>query len=263
MTGSGSEGALTICLVTNDNDTASSVKASCPPPNVVHLFSREGLVNEQHTISDHGMRIVESAATSDAVLIDWSFEQSPAINTLCFQIRKQVVAPVLMVSRDGPETLTACLAAGADDAINLPVYLPYVQAKVLSYRRLVRAARDAQRGSGPSLAEELAKPDLVFGALRLSPQTHRFYIDGEEVELTPREFRLLEYLISRPDTLCSRSEILDAVWAINFDTGTNMVDVYMHYVRRKLEARGLKDMIETVRGLGYRLVLPESHKDSA
>ncbi|MGA7304161.1 MAG: response regulator transcription factor [Rhodothermales bacterium] len=255
MTESGKTGVVTLCVVTSDPQVVSSVKAGCPPPNEIRFFRNEGLVNEQHTISDYGKRIIESASDADAVLIDWSFERAPAINTLCFQIRRGLLAPVLMISNNGPETMTACLAAGADDTVTLPVYLPYIQAKVLSYKRLVRAVKTAIPRLGPSHSEEISSPDLHFGGLRLSARTHRVHLDDHEVELTPREFALLEFLIERANTLCTRTEILDAVWGINFETGTNMVDVYMHYVRKKLESCGLSGMIETVRGLGYRLVL--------
>ena len=253
MTESGSDGALTICVVTSNITVASSLKASCPPPNELRLFRNESLVTDQHVISEHGRRIVESAATADVVLVEWSFEEAPAINTLCFQIRRDLLAPVFMIHSSGPETMTACLAAGADDALTLPVYLPYVKAKVLSYRRLITAAKAAPKHGG---FNDHVADDLVFGPLRLNRRTHRFYITDEEVELTPREFALLEYLIQQAGTLCSRTQILEAVWGINFDTGTNMVDVYMHYLRKKLESRALHGVIETVRGLGYRLSLP-------
>lgn len=253
----GDNGTISICLVTNDVQTVRSVKASCPPPHTVHVFSQEHLVNEHHTISDHGMRIVEKAAVSDAVLVDWSFQEAPAINTLCFRIRRDLLAPVLMISQDGPETVTACLAAGADDAIQLPVYLPLVQAHVLSYRRLIQATLLAEPDQINGVKDESEHSDVHFGPLRLSHRKHRFFVDTEEVELTPREFALLDYLLKQPGVLLSRSDILNAVWGLNFDTGTNMVDVYMHYLRRKLDSRGFGDMIETVRGLGYRLTQVE------
>lgn len=247
-------GTLSICLVTSDIETIRSVKASCPPPNVIHVFSQDQLVNEHHTISDHGMHIVDKAADADAVLVEWSFQEAPAINTLCFRIRRDLLGPVLMVTREGPETLTACLAAGADDVIQLPVYLPLVQAHVLSYRRLIQAALLAEPNRANGLQDKPEHSELHFGPLRLSHRKHRFFIHDEEVELTPREFALLDYLLKQPGALLSRSDILNAVWGLNFDTGTNMVDVYMHYLRRKLDSRGLGDMIETVRGLGYRLI---------
>jgi DNA-binding response OmpR family regulator len=71
----------------------------------------------------------------------------------------------------------------------------------------------------------------------------------------PREFALLSYLMDHPDEACTRDQILDAVWGIDFDTGTNMVDVYMHFLRKKLEAHGIKGIIQTIRGRGYRLAV--------
>lgn len=101
-------------------------------------------------------------------------------------------------------------------------------------------------GDGQALA-------LEVGPLRLDVQGYRFYINDEEVSLTPKEFDLLRYLMEHVDSPCSRDQILDHVWGIDFDTGTNMVDVYMHFVRKKLEAFGQKGMIKTIRGRGYRL----------
>jgi DNA-binding response OmpR family regulator len=80
-------------------------------------------------------------------------------------------------------------------------------------------------------------------------------VNDAEVQLTPREYSLLDFLLSRPERLCTRDEILNRVWGINFDTGTNMVDVYMYFLRRKLEAHEAAGMIQTVRGRGYRLAL--------
>ena len=98
---------------------------------------------------------------------------------------------------------------------------------------------------------------LEVGPLRLDVRSYRFYAGDEEVELTPKEFELLYFLMQHPGVACTRDQILDEVWGIDFDTGTNMVDVYMHFVRRKLSAHGLKDMLQTVRGRGYRLIIPE------
>ena len=249
---------LKLCLVCDEDLVAAAVRASCPPPHHLQVFSRQDLVNPQHTISDHGRAIVEAAASADAVLLDWAFEEAPALNTLCYHVRRGLHAPVLMLCREGPEAMAACLAAGADDVLTFPIYLPYLQAKILSYRRLVQAARTEDSGSasasagatGPKAARDVRR----FGALRLDLSAHRFYIRDEVVELTPREFALLVYLVENGEMLCTRDQILDGVWNINFDTGTNMVDVYMYFLRKKLEAHGLQGMIQTVRGHGYRLV---------
>lgn len=240
----------------NDDPTVeAAVHASCPAPHVVEVFSRNGLVDAQQTLSVHGQHIVEAVTGADAVLITWSFEEAPALNTLCFHIRRALLAPVLMLCPGTPDAFAAAIAAGADDALAFPIYLPYIQAKALAYRRLADAARttgyaeplDMRNGESPH-------DTLLVGPIRLDRTAHLCFIHNTKVELTPREFGLLEFFLTRADTLCSREQILDHVWGITFDTGTNMVDVYVHFLRRKLEAHGVKGLIETVRGVGYRLV---------
>lgn len=248
-------GKLTLVLVCDDPLVEAVVRASCPPPHRVACFARREIVNRQRTISDHGLDIVRAASGADVVLIDWALEEAPAINTLCFHVRRDLLAPVLVLCREGPEAMAACVAAGGDDALTFPLSLPYVQAKVLAYRRLIQAVRqhDETAGRAVSASPEGDRAVRRFGALRLDPAAHRFYVREEEVPLTPREFALLDYLIAHAGALCTRDQILDAVWGITFDTGTNMVDVYMHFLRKKLEAYGLDGMIQTVRGHGYRL----------
>jgi two-component system, OmpR family, response regulator len=86
----------------------------------------------------------------------------------------------------------------------------------------------------------------------VDPATHAATLDGRAIELTAREFAVLEYLIRRPGDVVSRTELLEHVWDENFDGSTNVVDVYVGYLRRKLRA----PLIETVRGVGFRLVAP-------
>jgi DNA-binding response OmpR family regulator len=247
---------LPFSLVCDDPVIEAAVRASCSPPHQVDVFSSARLVNAQHTLSDHGAAIVEAAASSLALLVHWDFEAAPALNTLCFHVRSKVAVPVFMLCRGDQETLAACIAAGADDALTFPLYLPYLHAKVLSYHRLVQAAQEASRPEASDAAPTTKHATSRFGDLELDHTAHRFFIRDAEVPLTPREFALLQFLIERRDALCTREQILDRVWGITFDTGTNMVDVYMYFLRKKLEAHGLKNMIETVRGQGYRLVLP-------
>jgi DNA-binding response OmpR family regulator len=250
---------LRFCLVCDDAIMEAAVRVSCPPPHQVDVFSAARLLNAQHTLSDHGAAIVEAASSSQTLLINWDFDDAPAINTLCFHLRRSVAVPIFMLCRGDQETMAACIAAGADDALTFPLYLPYVEAKVLSYHRLVKAAQDAVVAPNPTAVTGTNKHTLYhFGDLKLDHTAHRFFIRNTEVPLTPREFALLHFLIEHQDALCTREQILDHVWGITFDTGTNMVDVYMYFLRKKLEAHGLKNMIETVRGQGYRLVLPEA-----
>ena len=255
MSSSDRESGLTVCLVSDDPDVEVAVRACCPPPHEVAAFSRQALVDEKNALSAEGEAIVRAAASADAVLVEWALEAAPAINALAFRVRHDLPGPVLMLCEGGWEARAACLAAGADDVLALPFHPPYLQAKVLAYRRLVQAARTAG-APPPDVRPGADVPEpRRFGDLRLDMVTHRFFIRSEEVALTPREFALLAFLIDHAGTLCTRDLILDRVWGLNFDTGTNMVDVYMYFLRKKLEAHGLKGMIQTVRGHGYRLVL--------
>lgn len=243
--------ALTLLLVCDDPALESTVRAQVPQPHRVGQYERAGIVDERQALAPHGEAIVQMAQRADAVLVEWSLDRAPALNLLCYHVRRHVHAPVVMLCPPDPEVQAAALAAGADDALALPLSFSHLQARVLAYRRLVRAAQDAV---APPSSQGTAADVLRFGALRVDRTAHRFYVYDAEVELTPREFALVQHLIAHAGQLRTRDQILEHVWGITFDTGTNMVDVYMYFLRKKLEAHGLKGMIETVRGHGYRLV---------
>lgn len=252
------EDPLSLVLVCDDDLVASTVRMSCGPPHAVTRFPLAGVTGPQHTLAEAGGAIVEAARTAEIVLVEWQMERAPVINTLCYHVRRALLAPVVMLCRSGGEEQTAAIAAGADAAVTFPLYLPLLRAHALAYHRLASAARAA---APPTASSERTDDDAhAFGPLRLNRTTHRFYVREAEVELTPREFALIGDLIAHADTLCTRDQLLDRVWGINFDTGTNMVDVYMYFLRRKLEAHGVTGMIQTVRGHGYRLILPPSEE---
>lgn len=255
-----------ICLITDSPATESMLRFQCPPPSVIQPFPLRGLVNTQHELADHGRSVVAAAADATVVLVEWRLDQAPVINTLGYHLRRVAATPLVALCRDGSEQVAA-LATGADDALTLPVTPAGLQARQLAYRRLVAAVAEQQGPAAPGYAGGALGPahDLLqYGDLRIDRTAHRFYIKEREVEVTPREFALLSYLIQHPDVVCSRDQILDHVWGLDFDTGTNMVDVYMHFLRRKLEAHGLrKNVIQTVRGVGYRLSFGNGPADAA
>jgi two-component system OmpR family response regulator len=94
---------------------------------------------------------------------------------------------------------------------------------------------------------------LVNGDLVMDPAEHRASWRHHPVELSPREFALLDYFMRRPGDVLRRTEILDHVWDFGYDGTSNVVDVYVRYLRRRLDQAGCPDAIETVRGVGYRL----------
>jgi two-component system OmpR family response regulator len=143
--------------------------------------------------------------------------------------------PVLMLSaKDGEYDQADGLDCGADDYLTKP----------FSYVVLVARLRALLRRGAPE------RPSvLTVGDLTLDPARRRVTSGGEEIVLTAREYALLEYLMRRPGQVVSKTELLDHVWDASVDTAPNAVEVYVGYLRRKLG----RDLLETVRGAGYRL----------
>jgi DNA-binding response OmpR family regulator len=160
---------------------------------------------------------------------------------ICQEIRKaQVWTPVLMLTaKDGEYDEADAFDLGADDYLTKP----------FSYVVLVARLRSLVRRGAPVRPAVLAAGDLT-----LDPASHRATLVGAELALTPREFALLQFLLRRTGETVSKREILDSVWDIHYEGDPNIVEVYIGYLRKKLERPGAKQPIETVRGVGYRLV---------
>lgn len=153
--------------------------------------------------------------------------------------RARVWTPVLMLTaKDGEYDEADALDLGADDYVSKP----------FSYVVLVAHLRALLRRGAP------ARPAVLqAGDLRVDPSRHRCRRGERAIELTAREFALLEYLVRHPDEVLSKAEILTHVWDEHFDGDTNIVEVYIGYLRRKIDAPFGRSTIETVRGAGYRL----------
>jgi two-component system OmpR family response regulator len=149
-------------------------------------------------------------------------------------------SPVLMLTaRSGVEDRIAGLDCGADDYLGKPFAFGELAARL---RALLRRGATARPTT------------LVNGDLVLDPAEHRVRWRGEAVGLSPREFALLDYFMRRPGDVLRRTEILDHVWDYAYDGTSNVVDVYVRYLRNRLDQAGATEVIETVRGVGYRLV---------
>ena len=152
--------------------------------------------------------------------------------------------PVLMLTaRDAVENRVAGLDAGADDYLTKPFALEELLARI---RALLRRSADAN-GAGEVLR---------FADLELHPGTREVRRGGELVELTRTEFSLLELFLRNPRQVLTRSIIFERVWGYDFGYGSNSLDVYIGYLRRKTEAGGRPRLIHTVRGVGYALREP-------
>jgi DNA-binding response OmpR family regulator len=162
---------------------------------------------------------------------------------VCRELRhKGIRTPVLMLTaRDTVEDRVTGLDSGADDYLVKPFALPELRARL---RALLR--RDAPEKTG-----ELKVADLV-----LDPATHRVERSGKPIELTSKEFALLEYFMRNPERLITRVMAEEHVWDYDFEGVSNVIDVYIRRLRRKVDDPFEVKLLETVRGSGYRLVRP-------
>ena len=175
----------------------------------------------------------------DAIVLDVML---PDVNgfDVCRQLRAAGKwAPVVMLTaRTAVTDRVAGLDAGADDYLTKPFSFSELLARL---RALVR------RGAGERPAI------LRVGDLALDPASHRVTRGGVVVELTAKELGLLEYFLRRPGEVLTRSQIIEHVWDFGYDGDSNVVDVYVRYLREKIDRPFRRDTIETIRGSGYRL----------
>ncbi len=161
---------------------------------------------------------------------------------ICREVRKhQPQLPVLMLSALGTiDDKVNGLHSGADDYLVKPFHFNELLARIEALLR----------------RKKLADGDthiLSFGGLKLNTWDKTAERDGKQINLTAKEYSLLELLMNNPGKLLSREYIMERVWGINFDTGTNMVDVYVNYLRNKIQKGFEKKLIHTVIGMGYIL----------
>jgi DNA-binding response OmpR family regulator len=166
----------------------------------------------------------------------------PGLNgyEVCRQLRgREVWTPIVMLTaKDGEYDLADALDLGADDYLTKPFSLVVLLARL---RAVVRRGRPER----PAV--------LTAGDLSVDPATRRVSRAGQEISVTSREFALLEFLIRHRGEVVSKSAIIGGVWDWSFDGDTNIVEVYIRYLRKKIDQPFGRSAIETVRGAGYRL----------
>jgi len=161
---------------------------------------------------------------------------------ICRHLRAAGVrTPILMLTARGAvEDRVTGLNAGADDYLVKPFAMAELVARV---NALLRRARGTD---GPPTILQVA--DLTLDLLR-----HEARRGGQVIELTPKEFALLEYLMRNPGRALTRSQIIDRVWQYDLDSLSNVVDIYIHYLREKIDRGFGRPLIKTVRGVGYKI----------
>jgi two-component system, OmpR family, response regulator len=179
------------------------------------------------------------AVPYDAIVLDVML---PGVDgfEVCRRLRDGAVwSPVLMLTaRDAVDDRVTGLDAGADDYLAKPFSFEELLARLRALTRRAPVERPAV---------------LETGELRLDPAAHRAWRGDAELDLSAKEFALLELFMRRPGVVLSRTQLLDGAWDIAFEARSNVVDVYVRYLREKIDRPFGRDSIETVRGVGYRL----------
>jgi heavy metal response regulator len=180
----------------------------------------------------------------DALILDVMLPKRDGVSILRDMRRRKLTIPVLMLTaRDTIADKVAGLDQGADDYLTKP----------FAFEELLARLRALLRRGAPSLSSE-----LTFADLQLDLVTHQVTRAGKRVDLTAKEFALLEFFLRQPGRVLSRALIAQHVWGVDFDTFTNVIDVYVNYLRKKIDADFEPKLLHTVRGVGYVMKAPES-----
>lgn len=181
----------------------------------------------------------------DLVLLDWMLPGQSGL-ALAKELRaakRTRELPIIMVTAKSDE---------ADKVTGLEAWVDDYVTKPFSPRELKARIKSVMRRRAPESAQE----PLAAGVVTLDPTTHRVSVGGEPLRLGPTEFRLLRFLLARPERVHSRAQLLDQVWGDQTYIEERTVDVHIRRLRAALEPFGQADLIETVRGSGYRLAPP-------
>jgi DNA-binding response OmpR family regulator len=213
-------------------------------PNVVS-FVRRGLmeVNYEVSVAMDGLTAWQmiQAEVPDVILLDVMLPSMNGIE-LARKIRsQQIPTSIIMLTALGTsENIVAGLDSGADDYIIKPFKFSELQARISAVTRR-------------ALPNGVIASNIVIGDLMVDTRGKNVTRAGTRINLTAKEYNLLEFLVRNKGRVFSRGEILEKVWDINFDMNTNVVDVYINYLRRKIDKQSNQKLIHTVVGMGYVL----------
>lgn len=210
----------------------------------ISSFVAKGLTSAGYnvTVVDKGADAISGALGGDysLIVLDIGLPDMDGFEVL-EQIRGQraTLPIIVLTARSSVEDTVSGLEQGADDYMSKPFRFEELLARI-------RLRLKTANSEDPTNMVQ-----INVGGLHLDLRTRCATIDGEPVELSAREFTMLQAFMEHPDQVLSRSQLLDMVWGYDFDPGSNVVDVYVRYLRRKIGS----ERIVTVRGMGYRLVV--------
>ena len=204
-------------------------------------FIRRGLEEQHYRVSlvpngEDGERIAASESF-DVVILDMRLPGKSGLDVLQSLRARGFETPVLVLTaQDAVDAKVRTFRAGADDYVTKPFAFEELLARVEALSRRPKV---------------MASPVLKIADLEVNRDTREVHRDGQLIELTPKEFAVLEYLMRHAGRVMSRTLITEYAWGYHFDPGTNIVDVVINHLRKKIDAGRAKKLITTVRGVGY------------
>jgi heavy metal response regulator len=209
----------------------------------VASFIKRGLEEEKYEVDvaydgEEGCQKILDGSYS-LIVLDVMLPKKDGFAVVKEMRMKKLQTPVLMLTaKDTVEDIVAGLNSGSDDYLTKPFAFAELLARV---RALLRRS-EQERGA-----------EIRFADLRLDPVTHKVWRKDKEIDLTAKEYSLLEFFMRNPNQVLTRTTIAENVWDYIFDSFTNIIDVYVNYLRKKIDRDADKKLIHTVRGVGYIL----------
>jgi len=207
-------------------------------------FLKEGLEEEGFAVdlATNGRQALELVMTNlneyDIILLDWMM---PGVNgiEICRSIRKEnkTIPVIFLTAKDTVDDTVFGLEAGANDYLKKPFAFEELLARIRVLLRNIAGEQNI----------------FVTGNIVLDIEAHLVTKDGQPIELTQKEFALLEYLLRNKGKVCRRTRIIEKVWDIHFDKDTSVIDVFINGLRKKLKTKNRESFIQTIRGIGYRV----------
>jgi DNA-binding response OmpR family regulator len=222
---------MRILIIEDNQKLADSVTRGLRQEGYAADYLLDGLEGEK--------RVLMNQSDYDLLILDVGLPGKNGID-ICLGLReKGIMLPIIMLTaRDTLEDKVVGLDSGADDYL----VKPFAFEELLSR---VRALSRRQRITLP--------PDLTFGNLVLKTSTQEVYIGNEKVDVTLKEFRILEFFMTHPGEVLTRQKIIDHLWDFHFNPLSRVMDVHINNLRNKLQSHKHGPILETIRGVGYRL----------
>ena len=222
---------MKLLLVEDEPQIANLVKAGLEREGYAVDWVADGIAGEKRIELYHG--------EYDLVILDLMLPGKNGID-ICKHVRtKGVTIPILVLTaKSYVDDKVSALDSGADDYLTKP----------FDFKELLSRIRTLLRRPKEQMAMELRCDDII-----LNPGSRKVSLNGKEIKLTLKEFGILEYLMRHPSKVVTRDDILFSVWDFHFDSFSNVVDVHINHLRKKINRGKKKNFLETIRGVGYRI----------